>query len=39
MVSILYNIIIAPIELVVAVVFELLFRLVGRGKVIVAILF
>lgn len=32
MISILYNIIIAPIELVVEVVFELLFRLVGRHE-------
>lgn len=30
--SILYNIVIAPIELVVEVVFELVFRLVGRGE-------
>lgn len=30
--SILYNIIIAPIELVVEIVFELLFFIVGRGE-------
>ena len=35
--SILYNIIIAPIELVVEIVFELLFRLVGHNQGIAVI--